>query len=176
MLNDRYFKYLCDRVRTDKSYENLLDILFDTEFFGLIPNDDNRATDGMYLRDDYCNEEGQHALSLSEKNAPCSVLEMLMGLSLRLEIETIQSKWEKPPSEWFWILIDNLGLRDLDDDSWVSGESDKIVRTTLENWLNRRYLPSGEGGLFPLSVSLRDQRRIEIWYQMSAYVLENYPM
>jgi hypothetical protein len=41
--------------------------------------------------------------------------------------------------------------------------------------LNKReYFPSGKGGLFPLENPREDQTKVEIWYQMHAYVMENY--
>jgi hypothetical protein len=40
--------------------------------------------------------------------------------------------------------------------------------------LNRRlYTTSGYGGLFPLEEPKEDQRKVEIWYQMMAYLGEN---
>ena len=40
--------------------------------------------------------------------------------------------------------------------------------------VERRYKRSGEGGLFPLKNAAKDQRKVEIWYQLSSYLLENY--
>lgn len=40
--------------------------------------------------------------------------------------------------------------------------------------LNSRYYKSdGFGGLFPLSNPMGDQRYVEVWYQMMAYLAEN---
>lgn len=181
MTNDyvahrEYFTWLCDLIDGSENYINLMTLLFQTDFVVLIPNDDNRASDGIELRHEFCSEEGQHALSQWFFDRPCTVLEMLIALCDRLELETIQSRWEKTPSEWFWILMDNLDFVDFDDISWDDVEYRESILNGLKIMLNRQYLPSGEGGLFPLNVPLRDQRRIELWYQMSAYVLENYPI
>jgi hypothetical protein len=35
-------------------------------------------------------------------------------------------------------------------------------------------MKSGLGGMFPLEDPREDQRAIEIWYQMMAYINENY--
>jgi hypothetical protein len=37
----------------------------------------------------------------------------------------------------------------------------------------RTYDRRGHGGLFPLQRSNRDQRRVEIWYQLSEYLLQD---
>jgi len=102
---------------------------------------------------------------------------MLIGLAYRLEFETAQSKWEKTVSEWFWILIDNLGLICCDNDAYFTNSKvGSDVPETIGRMLSREYEADGEGGLFPLKNPKKDQRRIEIWYQMTSYILENYPI
>lgn len=169
---DQYFKFLCGLVGRTDTHKRLLIELHMTEFQPLIPNDDNRCEDGKQLRVRFEDEEGrQPALSFSQFEQ-CTVLEMLIGLSLRLEFETMSSRWEKTPSEWFWILLDNLDLEWCDDDSFDQKEVASKIRTFVE----RHYKSDGSGGIFPLKKPRKDQRRIEIWYQMSAYILENYPI
>lgn len=185
MRNNEYSKFLCDlvweaepnileRELDDKLELRLIHQLHNIEFFSLIPNDDNRGMDGLELRDDFVDNHsgGQHALPFG----PCSVLEMLIGLSFRLEFETSQSKWEKTFTQWFWILIDNLDLDYHTNKSLSKAEyQDKII-TNVTIFLERRYKSSGEGGLFPLINPRKDQKKVEVWYQMSAYILENYPI
>ena len=67
----------------------------------------------------FLEEVGQTGL-ISLPDGPCTVLEMLIALSYRLEFETAQSKWEKTVSEWFWILIDNLGLIKCHNDEYFT--------------------------------------------------------
>lgn len=164
----RYFDFLCDLVDKHNMYSELLVVLHRVEFFSLIPNDDNREEDGKQLRKTFIDEEGQHALSQSDYG-PCTVLEMLIALAFRLEFETAQSRWEKTTCEWFWILIDNLGLIEC-------GNRTDEIKIKVGIFLNRHYNSDGNGGLFPLKNPKKDQRRVEIWYQMSAYIIENYPM
>lgn len=173
-----YFEFLCNIVwkegrQIDVEKEIfLLRGLEAIEFYALIPNDDNRASDGLQLRDNYI-DEGGAAQALP--SGSCSVLEMLIGLSNRLVLETESSKWEKPVDKWFWILIDNLNLSRLLTFTPMSEQaiSDNI-EWTITNLLERNYKSNGEGGLFPLKHTNQDQRRIEIWYQMTAYIIENY--
>jgi hypothetical protein len=39
---------------------------------------------------------------------------------------------------------------------------------------NRTYSKLGKGGLFPLRSSAYDQRKVELWYQMAAFMTENH--
>lgn len=174
-MKNRYFDFLCSIVGRTYEYSKLLGELHGTDFYSLIPNDDNRCEDGKQMREKFNDEEGQQALSQSDLEE-CTVLEMLIGLCFRLEFETAQSPWEKTPREWFWILIDNLGLEWCDDALYEQLESRDEIITKVKIFLDRRYKNDGNGGLFPLRNPRKDQRRIEIWYQMSAYILENYPI
>jgi hypothetical protein len=146
IVKDRYFDFLCNIVDEDGScgYDKLLGELHGIEFYSLIPNDDNRGEDGKQLRQRFIDEEGQHALSQSHLDE-CTVLEMLIGLSYRLEFETMSSRWEKTPKEWFWILIDNLGLSLYDDSHRVDEVAD-----ILKIFLDRHYEANGHGDYFHL--------------------------
>lgn len=184
MRRNEYFNYLCNLVWDpepdilerdfDEQLERrLLHQLHQIEFFSLIPNDDNRGMDGLELRDNFIdNGGGQHALPFAQ----CSVLEMLIGLSFRLEFETSQSKWEKTFNQWFWILIDNLGLDYHSNKELSKEEYRHKILISCVRFLERRYKSNGEGGLFPLQNPRKDQKKVEVWYQMSAYILENYPI
>jgi hypothetical protein len=174
MLN-RYFDFLCNIVGRRNEYEELLKQLHRTEFYSLVPNDHNRGADGEHLREIFCD-----MMRLSTPilfNKPCSVLEMLIGLAHRLEFESAQSSWEKSPEEWFWILLNNLGLDEYTNDEYFN-DRDTLSRVDiiLDIFLRRLYKRNGEGGLFPLRYPKENQRKVEIWYQMTAYILENYPI
>jgi len=165
MKND-YFDFLCHVVDKENRHGILLQTLYRIDYYSLIPNDDNRGVDGQLLRESFV-EEGRQTLSFCP-TGPCKVLEMLIGLSIRLEFETSQSRWEKTIGEWFWILIDNLGLNGC--------RNKHEIMDKVGIMLERRYNEDGDGGLFPLKDPKKDQRRVEIWYQMSQYMLENYPI
>jgi len=175
-MENRYFDFLCAIVGRSQEYNMLLDELHKIKYYSLIPNDDNRGVDGLQLRQTFL-EEVDHTWSSSLPKGECTVLEMLIGLAYRLEFETLQSKWEKTKSEWFWILIDNLGLIEC-----VNNRTDnnrqvcKEVTNIINRMLARDYEYNGNGGIFPLKDPKRDQRRIEIWYQMTNYICENYPI
>ena len=173
-MTNRYFDFLCSLVGRDEEYSLLLNKLQRIEFYSLIPNDDNRVADGLYLRSMFEDEVGQNWPTSSES---CSVLEMLIGLARRLQFETVQSKWEKTVGEWFWILIDNLGLSNCTDVVCYKDASvENTICSVINTMVSREYDSNGNGGLFPLINSEKDQRRVELWYQMTNYILENYPI
>lgn len=166
--NDNYFRWLCDRIdcRNHLKYEKALFDLYCKFFYSLIPYDNNRGLDGLDLRKEYENEN--HILMLrQDMNRPCNLLEMLIALSRRMAFILFDPgiiKSEHDEAEYFWLLISNLKL-------------DTNYRNNLniiEIFLERQYNYNGEGGLFPLKNPKQDQRNVEIWYQMMAYLNENY--
>ena len=169
-LDDRYLAWLYSQVaevktrKGSKTYWNLLRKLFCTEFAWFVPNDDNRAEDGRELRMEWASLENIE-LTDSWLRLGCSFLEMLIGLARRLEFQT-----EHSTSDWFWQLIDNVGLLGCNDRSNFS-EEEIEDRTSVVIW--RTYDVNGKGGLFPLRSANRDQRQVEIWYQLCEYLLQD---
>lgn len=174
-MTNSYFDFLCNLVGRKYEYSRLLGHLHRVEFYSLVPNDDNRGADGEQLRNDYIDEVGPTGAP-SLPNTGCSVLEMLMGLAKRLEFELLGGRYERPARELFWVLIDNLELDWCDDVAYSNRGTSEEVEAKIKDLLERKYDTNGEGGLFPLRHAQRDQRRVEIWYQMSAWVIENYPI
>lgn len=179
--SDTYFEFLLDKVWIEPgdSIENeleftLLETLYHTEFYSLVPNDDNRGEDGLDLRNEY--DKIFDGSAMDPPFVSSSMLEMLIGLSKRLEFESLESRWEKRPNEWFWVLINNLGIDFREATDYSEYDYRERIVQTLDNLLARRYKSNGEGGLFPLKNPRNDQKRVEIWYQMSEYTLENYPI
>lgn len=182
-INGMYFKWLCDQVRADqniRSYDILLLTLHHKPFVSYVDHDENRAFDGIELRDEFLEEEriGHFDYGGMDFDAPCSILEMMIGIARRMDFETSDlyeddaNGVSDKTSFWFWEMIENLGLTEADDEAysekWCSAYVDAIVDTLVE----RRYSYNGEGGLFPLMYPEEDQRNVEIWYQMSAYLSE----
>lgn len=169
-LDDQYLSWLYSQVaevktrRSSKTYWKLFRQLYSTEFAWIIANDDNRAEDGRELRCEWAAETGiqpdRNWLTLG-----CSFLELLIGLARRLSFEA-----EGDPSTWFWHLLDNLELLGFNDRSRYSAEE---VEDKVSAVIWRTYDRNGRGGLFPLKRSRRDQRRVELWYQLSEYLLQD---
>jgi hypothetical protein len=92
------------------------------------------------------------------------MLEMLIGLARRLSFEA-----EGRADDWFWHLLENIKLDKYNDSS---GYDPDEVDDILERIIWRNYRPDGVGGLFPLNEPEEDQRKVELWYQLSAYLIE----
>lgn len=169
-LDELYLKWLYSQVGSVKfknpsrTYWSLVRKLFTTEFLWFIPNDDNRLEDGRDLRSEFLADQGIEEVDPDWMLLGCSMLEMLIGLSRRLAFEC-----EGEPRDWFWHMIDNLGLYSYNDRKPFPEE---LVEETLNRVIFRTYQPDGTGGLFPLRHATQDQRKVELWYQLSAYILE----
>lgn len=169
-LDELYFSWLYDQVAEPsvsdptKTYWNILRILYKTEFIWIVPNDHNRLEDGKDLRIEFVDQSGLTAVDLDWMNLGCSVLELMIGLSRRLAFEG-----EGEPRDWFWHLMENLGLHLYNDRRRIPKTR---VKEILDRLIWRNYHYDGVGGFFPLKNPYEDQRKVEIWYQMNAYLLE----
>jgi hypothetical protein len=171
LLEERYFNWLYSKVvldgvtSTTKKYYQLLKLLHKMEFIWLVTGDDNRAEYGQELRKFFLEEKNLRASDhFAWLRETCSVLEMLIALANEAELDT-----DIPREQWFWTFLENLGLKDMSDDSGTDWADAQHI---VEEFLWRTYQYNGEGGLFPLHHPDRDQRGVEIWYQFSAYVIE----
>lgn len=173
-LDELYLQWLYGQVadveedRPSRTYWGLLKQLYTKEFAWFVPNDDNRVEDGKDLRLDFARAleaDGKEIDDESWMNLGCSMLELLIGLSRRLAFEA-----EGEPRVWFWRLIKNAGLH-------INSDLRKFPRIEVDQILDRiiwrKYEYNGHGGLFPLRESYADQREVELWYQLQAYVIQN---
>ena len=169
--NERsYYNYLVRLVRTPESkrYTLLLEHLWRKEYYSILPNDQNRVKDGLFLRREV--NEGQDF-------GPCRVLEMLIALSRRMEFQLYGTDYDKTYKDLFWELVNNLDLIKFDNIEAAKDAMYLEIDHILTNWIERRYSPDGYGGVFPLNKWKRNdgkQTEVEIWYQMMLYLSENY--
>lgn len=170
---DRYFKFLCNIVKGEIVFDLLLRHLHRIEYYSFVPNDDNRGEDGKRLRDIFLNEENSDLREM-EDLGPCTVLEMLIGLSYRIENELEDGPAAMKAPSCFWMLINNLELEWVNNNAYVQEGGAYAIDEKISVLLDRKYSRNGHGGLFPLNHTRNDQRNIEIWYQMQEYLLENY--
>ena len=140
--------------------------LYVKEFVWLIPNDDNRAEDGKELRYEFINEQGIDEVDQAWLDLGCSVLEMMIALARRAAFES-----DDEVVEWFWRFIFNLGLNNQTDIAYKSA-TEREVDNVLDTVIFRTYDADGLGGLFPLTHPRQDQRKVELWYQLAAYLSE----
>ena len=174
-IRDHYFSFLCSLVsiRDIESYSILLKHLHSIQFTWFVPNDDNRESDGISLRERFVDINGLGFYEQNTLNEACSVFEMMIGLAYRIENIMEDDSGSNSAATWFWIMVSNLGM-DLYTDYnydrvWTSIDVDNIISTVV----NRTYDAKGHGGLFPLRRTKFDQRKMELWYQMNLYLREN---
>lgn len=172
-LDDRYLEWIYGQIgavrnrNPAKSYWRLAKQLYTVPFYYFVPNDDNRAADGCEMRMEFIDELGlQEIVDPAWIAMECSMLEMLVGLARRAAFETYSDA-----GTWFRLFMRNLDLMGYTDAVWNT-TIEREVNNTLERVMHRRYRANGVGGLFPLRLPGRDQRKVELWYQLSAYLLE----
>lgn len=170
---ESYYNFLCDLIHGVGyvKYSKLLHFLYSVEYVWdpRIETDGNRADDGIQLRFRFRDSTG-----ISIPRMPCTLLEMMIALSCRLEADLFGEPGDDHPEKWFWIMVNNLGLIYMDDDHFDSVKASDIVGKMLSRDIGKL----GEGGLFPLKKSrsgmgYRDQRKEPIWEQLNSFLREN---
>jgi hypothetical protein len=171
-IDEEYFTWLYSKVanvnekNSKKSYWMLCNQLYTKEFLWFVPNDDNRSEEGIELRKVFVREKNIFHPGQDWMHMSCSMLELLIAMSNRLAFLD-----DRPSRVWFWELIDNLDLTYATDNRYDI-HVENHVEDTLDRVIWRLYEKNGAGGLFPLRHANEDQRKVELWYQLSSYVNE----
>lgn len=174
-IKEEYFTWLYDRVCKEVSHDTitfvkLFECLHSTTFNWLIPNDVNRAKDGETLRYRYAMECDD--ISIRDILAgPCSVLEMMVALAIRIEESMMDDpRYGDRTGQWFWTMLANIGISHMADGVF----DEEYVRERIIMFLDRCYEPNGKGGLFYIKNCDEDLRYHEIWTQLCWYVSDFY--
>ena len=163
----RYFDHLCSVVRIGGPkglpYRQLAETLMDIPFKVIVPQDQNRVLDAEEMRRDWDDAPRGDA----------SVFEVLISLCQHVMWMAggIVDNGPKSEEGWFFEMVRNLGILQFSDDIW-SDETSEYVRDRVEKWVERDYEYDGTGGIFPLQHPHDDQAKVELWYQMNAYLME----
>jgi hypothetical protein len=172
-LDDLYLEWLYQQAvgatrnaNPAKSFWEMARQLYSTRFEWFISNDDNRAEDGKCLRDEFLVEEDIHDVDRDWLDLDCSMLEMLIALARRASFDS-----SGEPGDWFWKFLKTLEL-DKYSDLRYNTQVRQVIKQTVERVIYRKYERNGDGGLFPLRHANKDQRKVELWEQMSTYLLE----
>lgn len=167
-----YKKWLLDQINFNKrTYSKLMDFLHNRPFEYYIKRDENRAEDGVDLRIRFSKEtdinpEDEFIFSQEEPK----VLEVLIALAIRVDLEYIGDPGDPNPGAFFWEMCCNLGLDDFTN-RYFDWEHVDVI---LDGWLTRSFDRNGEGSIFPIRNPKRDQREIEMWSQLQGYLSEKY--
>lgn len=175
-LEERYFEWLYNKVCSllekdpEKSFYRMLQLMHTIPFEWYVPNDDNRAEDGIDLRYEYLDEESSDTETFLSSD--CSMLEMFIGMARRISFELGLAT-----DSSFWVLMDNLNLNRIQfSDLFFNSAEASVVYDAMETINQRTYDYDGTGGLFPIFDPREDQRKVELWYQMSAFLTERYEL
>lgn len=144
--------------------------LHNIEFTYVMPQDRNRAEDGLDLRYKFAVSQGYKSsadLVVNYLGGSCSVLEMMVALAIYCE----ESLMDDPrlgdrTGQWFWEMITNLGLGAM----YNSHFDREFVDEVIGRFLNRDYRPDGKGGLFRVRDPGPDMRDMEIIAQLYRYL------
>jgi hypothetical protein len=173
-LDKLYFDWLYEQVAVreyddrDLTYWKVMRILFTKEFVWFVANDVNRGDDGIALRTRFLESQGISDVDPHWMDEGCSMLELMVGLARRLEFDANRGK----AHYWFWVLMDNIGLIGYSDERRFTRRQVDRIEDILNDIIHRNYEPNGLGGFFPLEDMHFDQRKRELLYQMSDYLLE----
>lgn len=165
---DKYIDYILNLMDMDLSSIDLIFLLLDKPFVSLIEFDKHRELDGLFFRKNFIGNGDKDLEKLVDPYwfNEVSVCEVLAALSQRIDKEYIGSSLNPRPGIIFKEMLDNLGLN--------KNLNPKEIDDILNRFIYRKYSPDGVGGIFPLKHPKNDQREIEIWSQMQAYLMENY--
>lgn len=173
-IKEEYFEWMFELVCAGRyaraiSYRRLMEYLHSIEFTYIIPNDANRAEDGIDLRRRFVYERDLDDYIFNPKvtlGEYCSVLEMMIALSIKIETFMDDPRIGNRTGQWFWKMITNLGLGSMNDNKFDKNTAKDIIET----FLDREYEPDGRGGLFMIRDCEYDLRDVEIWIQLNWYL------
>lgn len=173
-LEEQYLTWLYSQVapvevspRT-RTYWSLFRQLHRTIFVAFVPHDENRIGDARDLRYEFLASREDLQGDPEWMRGPCTMLELFIVLARQLGFEM-----DEPADVWFWRLMETLELNRFGDRTYNDRAREEIGNI-LDRVIWRTYLPNGEGGLFPLRNPPTDQRKVELWYQLNAYLLEQF--
>lgn len=182
-MTNEYYAWLLDFINLSdkfngKTHERTIGILNNREFVWSVNNDDNRAYDGLDLRLLFAYEY-EYPLDFWYGYLPdyCSVLEMMVALARRCEIEIMRDPdYGDRTAVWFWDMMKNLGLdyynNSVYDENPVKCRAE--IEKILDIFLGRKYGRDGFGNIFTTKNPKIRMNVTEIWYQLQFYVEENY--
>ena len=185
--NESYVEWLesftIDETVSDisrRSYHELIDALWTIPFRANLGNDIDRAEEGLELRNKYnyilSKKAGDGDFitpDVHEIFGECRVLEMLVALSMRMYDVMMYTDIYNSVSKWFWTIMRIIGFDTLDDDNWVEGVygSFNLVCDICSDIMDHReYFDDGTALIYGGWFGVHGWQRMEIWYQMHAYL------
>lgn len=167
MAEEEYFwklvELLCEGLPCH--HVRLLRALHNVTFEMLHPLDENRISDARSLRRDLSNGD-------IPDYPTASVLEVLAGLSNRLETNVLWSEEIPRRGRFFWEMMINLHLTQVTDENY-DYIGDTFVYATIDNFVKGDYNYDGSnGGAFIIPSPRAPLNQTELWYQANWYIAE----
>lgn len=152
-MRERYFhwllKYIGNGFCRKNRYFELLEYLFNTDYYWSIPMDGNRAADGASLRHRFVEEcDEDREASYVYLSGPVSVLEVLIALSIKMEYIARGSIDIGKSSQWFWGMIKCLNILDCYDGNFDKEKVDYFLECWFDPECEISIFPSSEGELW----------------------------
>lgn len=169
---DPYFEWLCKRAGAE-NYKQMAAYMHGMIFRmnAVVGTDANRLNDGLQQRVRFMERYGE--IGSSTNRGPCTVLEFLVGLAGRMSFLMSGEEEQSRTKHYFHCLIRNLRLIKYNDSCFGELNGEFFTEEAIQRISDRTYGPDGDGGLFPLFAPMADQRTVEIWYQMQAWLNEH---
>ena len=148
MISVEYLNWLYNLYGNPEYKLELFRTLSEINYIWQFQLDSNRASAGLLLRERFAYDAGVYQSDVAD--GPCSV--------------------QYDDKYFVIVLLKNLGL-----DPFQTYSID-AVKTAVDIWLNRQYMPNGSGNIF--CVPNRhdvDMRKLDTWTQMNLYLNEYYP-
>ena len=173
---EKYFNYLVEEVELDgksEHYSMLLEKLFKSPFeaserFEL---DIDRVKNALDMREFWASKHVSRAFRhefLDSFGEGISVLEFMVSLSKSMS-DTLY--FDEKLEDFFWPMIENLGLDCMNDDEF----DEAIVDDILTNLWLRKYKRDGSGGgLFYVPNAKFDMRKIDFMLQANLWISYNF--
>lgn len=180
-INDKYFNQLVKIISSYKdpdyisNHIDVLKLMYDTTFSVVIDNDENRIKDAINFRHGVLNALGINTNKYFEDGS-ASLLEVMISLADRMSFIISDPNNPNRLGECFWDIFSNIGMH-MYTNEFIQDQNEKAMafyRDDVKCLMDRNYEYNGTGGFFPLIYANQDQRRVEIWYQMQAYLDEKY--
>ena len=161
-LRNLYFGWMAQVAISDyrrrDDYLMLLEHLDNINFTYSIPFDENRFNDDQDLRYRFGYENniaGYDIDEMSFRKGPCSILEMMVALSLKCEENFMSDPaYGNRISNWFFEMLQSLKLDGMTNDRY----DEKWIDYRIYVFLNHIYEP----GLFTIPNIAKDLRDVDI--------------
>lgn len=173
-IKKEYFNHLidivCDKKHKKVDYIPLLDLLYSIPFTITMEMDENRVSDGEFLRKRWLQDEDLYGYLSEFDDEKVTVLEVLIGIAERYEYQVGNIMEGDLTSERFWELLHNLDIEKYSADNYKPLN----IKEKVRNWMARKYKKDGSGSIFPVKSYKKDMKSLQIWDQMSIYIMENW--